>query len=150
MSNKKIPKHVQELLSQLDFFSRQTRDVKPCIKRKIFVDSASWTGAAYRMFYGESKEYMISYLKTIMEDYPTICAENLVFKPLLDNNLRRFRNGILKLFETYKQHSDVIIELNIVMMMIDLNLGVSPEHINVQWNDTNKCTEESLDHAEIN
>ena len=128
-----IPRHVQDLLCELEFLSQQSPGKKTCIHAKIFVDASSWYGSIYRTLYKEKKTELINHLKQVMDIYSSSIEEHPEYRPILEPALRRARNGVMTLFETYKGCESFKSQLKVVMILIDLNLGMTPEEVNNCW-----------------
>ena len=133
-----LPRHVQDLISHLEFFSQLKPSIKPCIHQRTFVDASSWYGSIYRIIYKEKRSELVAYLKQMVDNYISTARDYPEFLPIIEPSLRRARKGILHLFETYRQSEDFKSDLKVVMIMIDLNLGMCPEEISRTWDDERK------------
>ena len=83
-----IPTDVQDLLSKLEFFAQQGRNMKPCIKQKTFIEANSWMSAFYRWCYGEDKYGLIVYLKNLIDEYANVVNK---YPPTSNNTMSLFK-----------------------------------------------------------
>ena len=139
MTFTKIQKHVQDLISELEYLSQIKEGKKPCQSKKIFFESDSWWGSVYRTIYREGKIPFINHIKNTIEIYATVVEEHPEYKKILEPLLISARSGIVNLCQTYQDDPEFNSEIKVVMMLFELNLN-SPSDI-TETSSTNKDEE---------
>lgn len=123
MNDVNMPVEVQDVLSRLEFFAQQGRNVKPCIKQRTFVDADTWTGWLFRRVFRESSDGTIRELKSMMKDYGNCVERFPSFRPLMTETLERASKGIDNLNGSYHDKPDVIADLRVIKAMIEMFLS---------------------------
>jgi hypothetical protein len=122
---KTIPLELRELLKKAEFISMIPKGKKPNMFHLNFVDGISWSGAFYRMFYGENRRSMVMEINLIV-DQLIINLKNYqqteFYKLIYDVMFRIKNEGLMNLIETYKQYPETIAELRVILNNIDLQL----------------------------
>ena len=108
-----LPESLQCLLVDLDFLARIEKGQKPCYNDRVLVSASSWIGAAYRRYYGESRNKMLEHLKETVKktDDAINNPQNAEFLALIINSLYGANKGVLNLADTYHDDEETTKEI---------------------------------------
>ena len=100
-----VPVHLQTLFDQMDFIASAGPHMKPCFKRRYYVDSDTWVGAFYRWRDGESQgtagnTAVRLCCKEAAQAYDQY--EHTEFQPIILAKMMDLRRGIETIRSTYQ------------------------------------------------
>lgn len=116
-----LPRNLRELLERMEYLALISSNEKPNINSLTFVAADSWMGSMQRLLHGESREHTTQVIEGFMRDAFQALEDYRESDYLgqLVNSIRRARDGIIKLIDTYHDSPGIVAKLKVIV--IDTN-----------------------------
>lgn len=126
-----IPPPITELITNLSVVSLINKDQKLNVNTMSFSPANTWGQSFYRLWYRESRQGLVDYLKYLLAETITSIQDyaQTEYCKIIVNHLALARPGIDNLTHTYKDDPNIVSQLNVILENIDILLKKNKKFI---------------------